>query len=99
MIFILKNNFISIMFGKNAIKSKKYLLLSVRKNDIFYCGIYSNNDIYETITSINTGYIFYNLEEFVNSILEIKTGNAWKDCIYYNENKKRWRSVKYLLKK
>ena len=87
------------MFGKTAIKSKKYHLLSVRKNDICYCGIYSNNGIEETITSINTGDIFYNLEEFVNSILETKTENEWNDCQYYNESKKRWRAVKYLLKK
>jgi hypothetical protein len=87
------------MFGKNAYKNRKYLLLSICKNDIYHCGIYSNCGNSETITSINTGNIFYNLEDFVNDILETKSKNEWKDCLYYNETKKRWRSVKYLLKK
>ena len=83
------------MFGKKMIKPKKYILLSVIKNDIYNCGIYSN----DTITTINTGDIFYNLEDFVYSILKTKSGKEWKECLYYNENKKRWRSVKYITKK
>lgn len=90
------------MFGKTFIKDKKYLLLSINKNDIYYCAVYSKNSKYsknETITSVNTGEIFYNLKDYVNSILETKSKNEWKDCLYYNENKKRWRSIKYILMK
>lgn len=85
------------MFGKSMIKKKNYLLLSVRKNNIQYCGIYNFDGTDEIITTITNGDIFYNLEDFVNSIS--KSDNHWKDCLYYNEVKKRWRSVKYLLKK
>jgi hypothetical protein len=87
------------MFGKTTFKDKKYLLLSVFKNDIYHCGIYSNCGVNETITSINSGEIFHNLEDFVNSIVDGITENEWKTCLYYNESKKRWRSVKYLLRK
>lgn len=87
------------MFGKEAFKIKKYMILAVPKNDIYHCGIYNNSNLTEAITSINTGDIFHNLKDFVNSIQETKYGNEWKVCLYYNESKKRWRSVKYLLKK
>jgi len=87
------------MFDKTAYKNKNYRLLAVNKNDIFYSGIYSKTNNNETITAINTGKIFYNLKDFVNSILETKTENEWNDCLYYNETKKRWRSAKYLIKK
>lgn len=87
------------MFGKTMIKNKKYILLAVIKNDKYYCGIYSNNGIDESITDINTGTIFYNIKKFVNSILKTDFKNELKECLYYNENKKRWRSVKYILKK
>jgi hypothetical protein len=87
------------MFGKVLLKPKKYLLLAVCKNDIYHCGVYSNIYNCETITSINEGYTFNNLKDFVDTILETKSENEWIDCLYYNETKKRWRSVKYLLKK
>lgn len=87
------------MFGKEALKVRKYLLLSVHKNDICHCGIYSNCGKNETITTINTCEIYHNLEDFVNSIIETKSNDEWTTCLYYNESKKRWRSVKYLLKK
>jgi hypothetical protein len=79
-------------------KHKNYLLVAVRKNDILYTGSYTNSSK-SLITSLNTGEVYYNLKDFVNSILEEETKNEWKDCLYYNETKKRWRSVKYLLKK
>ncbi len=49
------------MFGKSMIKKKNYLLLSVRKNNIQYCGIYSFDGTDEIITTITSGDIFYNL--------------------------------------
>jgi len=87
------------MFDKTAYKNKNYRLLAVNKNNICYCGIYSNCNNKETITAINSGIVYYNLKDFVNSILETKSENEWKDCLYYNETKKRWRAVKYLIKK
>lgn len=87
------------MFGRTMIKSKKYLLLAVIKNNTYHCGVYSKNGSNETITDINTNSIFYKLENFVNSIIDTNPGDELKVCLYYNENKKRWRSVKYLLKK
>jgi hypothetical protein len=86
------------MFGKVTMKHKNYILVAVKKNDIMYCGSYDNHKK-ETITSLTTGEVFYDIKDFVNSILQEKTENEWKDCLYYNETKKRWRSVKYLLKK
>ena len=100
MIYIYKNNkIISMMFGKTMIKNKKYILLAIIKDDKYHCGIYSNNGINESITDIDTGSIFYNIRDFSNSILKTDTNNELKECLYYNENKKRWRSVKYILKK
>ncbi len=87
------------MFGMKVMKNKSYILVAVQKNGIMYCGSYDNHKTKETITSLNTGEVFYDIKDFVNSILQEKTENEWKDCLYYNETKKRWRSVKYLLKK
>lgn len=88
------------MFNKPFIKDKKYCLLAVFKNDMYHCASYNKDSEYnEVITSINTGEKFYSLQSFVQSILGLKSVNEFKECLYYNSSKKRWRSIKYLLKK
>jgi hypothetical protein len=87
------------MFGKPFIKDRKYCLLAVFKNNIYHCASYNKDDDYcEVITSINTGEKFYSIKGFVESILGMKSVNEWDECLYYNSNKNRWRSIKYLLK-
>lgn len=88
------------MFGKSLIKDKKYITLAVRKNDILHCGIYTKYlGNFEMITSIETGEIFDSIKSFVVSIIGLYSKNEYKECLYYNETKKRWRSVKYILRK
>jgi hypothetical protein len=87
------------MFGKPFIKNRQYCLLAVRKNNILHCASYNKDDNYnEIITSINTGEKFYSLACFVRSIIGLQSINEFKECLYYNQNKKRWRSIKYILK-
>jgi hypothetical protein len=87
------------MFGKPFIKNKNYLILAVRKNEVLYCGSYTKNQNYEYITSLDTGEIFHSLKEFVVNVIGFHSKNEYKECLYYNDTKKRWRSVKYILKK
>jgi hypothetical protein len=89
------------MFGKSLIKNKKHRLLAVRKNNIYYCASYDmdNDDYCEVITSINTGEKFYSLASFVQSIIGLKSVNEFNECLYYSNNKKKWRPVKYLFMK
>ena len=78
------------MLGKSVIMDKPYLLISVKKNGIRYCGSYSKNEDQETITSILTGEVFYNLRSFVESILGLTTTYEWCDCYYYDEYHNQW---------
>ena len=88
------------MFGKSLIKNKKHRLLAVCKNNIYYCASYDkDDDYYDVITSINTGEKFYSLAGFVQSIIGLKSVNEFTECLYYSSSKKKWRPVKYLLKK
>ena len=89
-----------MMFGKQVIKNKKHRLLAVYKNNIYYCASYNKDSNYcEFITSINTGERFYSLKSFTKSILGLKSVNEWDECLYYSYDKKKWRAVKYLIKK
>jgi len=86
------------MFGKNINIDKSYLLLSVHKRGVEYCGsYYSDNNGTETITSINTGEVFYNLKNFVESIYGFDTEDEWRDCRYFNEDKSSWASLYSLM--
>jgi hypothetical protein len=87
------------MFGKSLIRNKKHCLLAVRKNNIYYCASYDNDDYCEVITSINTGEKFYSLASFVQSIIGPKPVNEFSECLYYSSKKNKWRQVKYLYKK
>jgi|688.fasta_scaffold2198282_1 hypothetical protein len=87
------------MFGKPFIKNRNYCLLAVRKNNILHCASYDkDDDNNEVITSINTGEKYYSLSCFVRSVIGLKSINEFKECLYYNHNKKRWRSIRYILK-
>lgn len=86
------------MFGKSFIKDKKYCLLAVFKNGVYHCASYNKDINCEVITSIDTGEKFYSLDSFVKSIIGLKSVNEWNECLYYNNSKNRWRSVKYLYK-
>lgn len=86
------------MFGKSLIKDKKYLILAIRKNNILHCGVYTkSHDNFEIITSIETGEIFDSIKSFVISVIGLYTKNEYKECLYYNETKNRWRSIKYIM--
>jgi len=78
------------MLGKSVIMNHSYLLISVEKNGIRYCASYSKDDEKETITSINTGEVFYTLKSFVESILGFSSTYEWSDCYYYDEYNSQW---------
>lgn len=85
------------MFGRPFIKNRQYCLLAVFKNGVYYCASYNkDDDNTEVITSINTGEKFYSLKGFVESIIGLNSVNEFNECLYYNYDKKRWRSLKYL---
>ena len=88
------------MFGKHLIKNRKHRLLAVYKNEVYHCASYDKvSDYCEIITSINTGEQFYTLKSFTQSLSGLKSVNDWNECLYYSNEKKKWRPVRYLFKK
>lgn len=86
------------MLGRHVVNKKPYVLLGVRKDNVYYTGIYSdNNGAQETITSILTGEVFTDLRKFVESIRECKCYYEWSDCHYYDIEKNEWFPMLYLL--
>jgi len=69
-----------------------YLLLSVYKNGVINCATYYRTiDNKETITSMNSGEVFYDLKSFVLSVLGYEfNNNEYEDCNYYDEEDNQW---------
>lgn len=88
-----------MMFGRNTIERKNYHLLSVYKDGNLYCGSYNYNEVsdIETITSINSGEVFYNLKDFTKSILGNKSSLEWYECCFYNEDNGTWNQLNHLI--
>jgi hypothetical protein len=88
-----------MMFGRKTIENKNYYLLSVYKNGVLYCSSYNRDSISgsETITSINTGEVFYSLKEFTQSILGFNSTLEWYECCFFNEDRGTWLQLNFLV--
>ena len=88
-----------MMFGRKTIENNNYYLLSVYKNGVLYCGSYNrdSNSGIETITSINTGEVFYSLKDFTQSILGFSSRLEWYECCFFNEERKTWLQLNFLI--
>jgi len=89
------------MLEYNTIDNNNYLLLGIYKNNIINCATYyhSQYDNIETITSINSGEVFYNIKSFVSSILNDNeiNNNEYELCNYYNEYDNEWIPLSLLI--
>ena len=75
------------MFGKEIHDFSSYRLFGVHKNGMLYCATYYYDDNgIETITSINTGEVFYNLIDYTRSIYGIATDYEWTECSYLTDD-------------
>jgi hypothetical protein len=88
------------MLGNLRIKKHSFYIFAVcDEDDILHCASYINEYGKEYIISIETGEKFYSLYTFAIKVLGKTSIDEYKKCFYYSENREKWRSIKYILKK
>ena len=75
------------MFGVLIYDYKPYRLLGAYKNGDFHTAVYSRDENgVETITSMASGEVFYNLIDYTRSIYGLDGENEWDDCLYLDDD-------------
>jgi hypothetical protein len=75
------------MFGVLIYDYKPYRLLGAYKNGDFHTAVYSRDENgVETITSMASGEVFYNLIDYTRSIYGLAAENEWAECLYLDDD-------------
>jgi len=73
------------MFGHAVNDFEAYRLLAVCNYEDTHCGAYNSIDGLETITSLQTGEVFYSVKDFVFSVIGMHSTDEWLECIFFVE--------------
>ena len=91
-------NMVQYMLGRQVVNKKSYVLIGVRKDNVYHTAIYTDsNGEQEKITSIRTGEVFTDLRKFVESVRGCECYYEWSDCHYYEIETNEWFPLSYLL--
>lgn len=85
------------MFSYKIYNESNYHLVGTYKNEVIHCGIYNKINNIETITSINSGVIYYRINEFLEEIHGMGTTTPLTSFMIYDENTSRWSPLTMIL--